>query len=98
MPALRSLLVAVVLGVAAQPAAAADPISIGSGHLPDTALDSAGDALVAWNALDDANNRSALMFCRVPRGGAACDGGARELTVPGTSLTPPWIFVSGSRV
>ena len=71
------------------------PITIGQGHRPGVAVDSAGTAYIAWYGPE--SNTTTLRFCRLPRGAAACDV-TSTIAAPGTTLTRPFPIVSGSTV
>lgn len=79
------------------PAASAHaaPVLLGEGNEPGVAVDAAGTAYVAW--VGNGADPTSLNFCRLPRGAGACDISS-VLPVPGTSLTRPFVSVSGSRV
>jgi hypothetical protein len=91
-PLLAGAVVSLFLFAAA--AARAAPISIGQGHVPAVALDSAGTAYIAWNGTEF---NSSLNFCRLPRGATACDA-TFAIPTPGTSLTRPFVQVEGNTV
>jgi hypothetical protein len=59
------------------------------------AVDAAGTAYVAW--VGNGADPTSLNFCRLPRGATACDISSQP-AVPGTSLSRPYVSVSGSRV
>jgi hypothetical protein len=84
-----------VLALLPGAARAATPVSIGPGVEPDVAVDAPGTAYIAW--IGDEPGTTSLHFCRLPRGAAACDVNA-PITVPGTSLTRPFVTVSGAQV
>ncbi|HYI19095.1 MAG TPA: hypothetical protein VD836_10325 [Solirubrobacteraceae bacterium] len=90
--AAAALLVALALPAAAH---AATAITIGAGHKPGVAVDAAGTAYVAWYA--DEGGPTKLRFCRLPRGAVACES-AHQITVPNSSLSRPFVTVSGSTV
>jgi len=73
----------------------AAPITIGSGHKPGVALDAAGTAYIAWYGPEPTT--STLRFCRLPRGAATCDI-AETIPAPGTSLSRPFVSVTGTTV
>jgi hypothetical protein len=89
---LAALLVAAIAPSSAQ---AARSITIGNGSKPGVAVDGAGTAYIAWYGPE--SNISTLRFCRLPRGAGACDI-AHNITTPGTSLSRPFVTVSGSTV
>ncbi len=94
-----STVVAAVLLPAATAPAAVTPITLGDGDFPGVGVDNAGNAYVAWRGPRDAMGTRPLMFCRVPKGASACEGGAAKvLAAPGTSESRSFVFVSGSRV
>src|SRR4051812_19790812 len=99
MTNLRAALLAVLallLGAAAGPAHAAPPVPIGAGVEPDVEVTPAGTAYIAWIGAEPSGNTT-LHFCRLPRGAGACDVNA-PITTPGTSLTRPFVTVSGATV
>jgi hypothetical protein len=71
------------------------PIAIGEGYKPGLALDPAGTAYIAWYGPE--TTTSSLQFCRLPRGARSCDV-RKPIQVPGTSLTRPFVMVSGTTV
>ena len=91
------VLVAALLLLAAMPssAGAASPVTIGNGSKPGVAVDAAGTAYIAWYGPE--SNISTLRFCRLPRGASACDA-AFNIDAPATSLSRPFVTVSGSTV
>jgi hypothetical protein len=92
---LRTVFLAVlfVLVLAARADAAA--FVVGQGFKPGLAVDPTGTAYIAWYGPEAGN--STLRFCRLPRGATACDV-AQTLNAPGTSLSRPFVLVSGSTV
>jgi len=90
--AIAPLLVALALPAAAR---AATPITIGTGHKPGVAVDAAGTAYVAWYV--DEGGPTKLRFCRLPRGAVTCQV-AHQITAPNSSLSRPFVTVSGSTV
>ncbi len=90
--AAAALLIALALPVAARAAA---PLTIGTGHKPGVAVDAAGTAYLAWFGAE--TSVSSLQFCRLPRGASAC-AHRGQITTPGTSLSRPFVTVSGSNV
>ena len=90
--AAAALLVALALPAAALAAA---PVTIGTGHKPGVAVDAAGTAYLAWYG--DEASVSSLQFCRLPRGASSC-AHRGQIATPGTSLSRPFVTVSGSRV
>ena len=65
---IRSLLLALTLAVlAAAPAAAQAPIDLGAGQDPSVVVDTAGTAHIVFHV--DGGD----VYCRLPRGAAACD-------------------------
>jgi hypothetical protein len=84
----------VVLALAA-PARAASPVTIGNGHKPGVAVDAAGTAYIAWYGAEA--SISSLQFCRLPRGASACERRG-AIAAPNTSLSRPFVTVSGSTV
>ncbi len=89
---------AVSLG-SASVAPAATPILIGAGTNASVAVDGAGTAFIVYNDNDDdlPEPRAVLHFCRLPRGGAACER-RLDIALPGTTLTRPQVFVEGRTV
>lgn len=83
------------LAVPTAKAQAASRVLLGEGNQPGVAVDSAGTAYVAW--VGNGADPTSLNFCRLPRGAAACDASG-QITVPGTSLTRPFVTVSGGVV
>src|SRR3954466_7661734 len=95
MKLLAPLILALFLA-AAGPAQAAAPGPVGPGVEPDVEVDAAGTAYIAWIGAEPSGNTT-LHFCRLPRGAGACDVNA-PITTPGTSLTRPFVTVSGATV
>ena len=92
----RVAIAAAALLVALPAAArAATAITIGTGHKPGVAVDAAGTAYVAWYV--DEGGPTKLRFCRLPRAAVACQA-AHQITVPNSSLSRPFVTVSGSTV
>jgi hypothetical protein len=89
-----AFLAAVVVGLAAPPAAGAMTIGVGFGFGPGLAMDAAGTAYIASS---DANSPAGLHFCRLPRGSSGCDI-FHAITAPGTTSSRAFVTVSGSRV
>jgi hypothetical protein len=92
--ACAAALAALLLG-----APAASAFVVGAGSAPGLAVDAAGTAYIAWVGPEAIN--STLGFCRLPRGAVACDAGAAQtIATPAnsTSLTRPFVSVSGARV
>jgi hypothetical protein len=90
--AAAALLVALALPAATR---AASSITIGHGFKPGVAVDAAGTAYIAW--YEDDGGATTLRFCRLPRGAGACEA-AHPITVPNSSLSRPFVTVSGSTV
>jgi hypothetical protein len=90
--AAAALLVPLALPAATR---AATPLTIGHGHKPGVAVDAAGTAYIAW--YEDDGGATTLRFCRLPRGAGACEV-AHPITVPNSSLSRPFVTVSGSTV
>jgi hypothetical protein len=90
-----AILVVLALALPTAAAHAATPVLLGGGNEPGVAVDAAGTAYVAW--VGNGADPTPLNFCRLPRGATACDVSG-QLAVPGTSLTRPFVSVSGSRV
>jgi hypothetical protein len=67
--------------LAAAPAGAATPFSAGSGLGPNVAVGPDGSGHVVWQIRQDGPD--AVGYCRVPKGGGACDR-AHRLQFPGT--------------
>jgi hypothetical protein len=88
-------LAVLALALPAAAAQAASPVLLGEGNEPGIAVDAAGTAYVAW--VGNGADPTSLNFCRLPRGASACDISS-QLAVPGTSLTRPFVSVSGARV
>jgi hypothetical protein len=74
---------------------AAKPVLLGEGNEAAVAVDPAGTAYVAW--VGNGADPTPLNFCRLPRGAAAC-GASKVIAAPGTSITRPFVAVSGARV
>jgi hypothetical protein len=79
----------------ASPAGAATPLTIGNGHKPGVAVDAAGTAYIAWYGPE--STTTSLNFCRLPRGASACDV-KTTIAAPGTTLSRPFVVVSGATV
>ena len=89
---------AIALALASTPAiaSAATPLTVGPGVEPAVTVDPAsGTAYIAWIGAEPST--TTLHFCRLPRGAAACDVNT-PVTVPGTSLTRPYVTVDGATV
>ena len=71
------------------------PISLGPGYNAGVTVDPAGTAYIAW--VGPESNVTSLQFCRLPRGGAACDARGMIAT-EGTSLSRPFLVVEGMTV
>lgn len=92
------MLIVAALLLAPSTAIAADATTIGPGGRPNAAVDPTGTAYIAFNG-PDAGAGSKLRFCRLPRGATACDADvAATIASPGTSLSRPFVTVSGDRV
>ena len=93
----RLLVAAALLVALALPAAAraATPLTIGNGHKPGVAVDAAGTAYIAWNGPE--SGATTLQFCRLPRGATAC-AHRGQIAAPNSSLSRPFVTVSGSTV
>jgi hypothetical protein len=90
--AAAALLAALALPAAAR---AASSITIGHGFKPGVAVDAAGTAYIAW--YEDDGGATTLRFCRLPRGAVACED-PDQITAPNSSLSRPFVTVSGSTV
>ncbi len=75
--------------------AAAHAVPIGQGSKPSVAVDANGTAYIAWYGPEPTT--SSLQFCRLPRGATACDV-QQAIPAQGTSLSRPFVIVSGSTV
>lgn len=96
LPARLFIAATLAVAVAAPSSAqAATSIAIGNGFKPGVAVDAAGTAYIAWYGPEA--NTSTLRFCRLPRGAGACDV-TQNIATPGTSLSRPFVSVSGDRV
>jgi hypothetical protein len=71
------------------------PITIGQGFKPGVAVDASGTAYIAWYGPEA--DTSSLQFCRLPRGASAC-AIRKAIAAPGTSLSRPFVIVSGATV
>jgi hypothetical protein len=83
-----AFVVAVVLALAAPPAAGAT--TIGRGFGPAVAVDLAGTAYIAWPGPE---NPASLQFCRLPRGATTCDI-RHAITAPGTTSSRAFVALS----
>src|SRR3954469_1602913 len=93
---LRSgLLLALLLVLFPAGAHAAGRVLIGDGVEPAVTVDPAGTAYIAW--IGHEPSTTTLHFCRLPRGAAACDINS-PIATPGTSLTRPFVMVTGAVV
>ncbi|MEA2221413.1 MAG: hypothetical protein QOJ35_4039 [Solirubrobacteraceae bacterium] len=95
----RAAVLATALAGALLTASPAGAFTIGQGSRPGLAVDAAGTAYVAWNGTEVTN--ATLRFCRLPRGAAACAAGVAgtlPATATSTSLSRPFVVVSGDRV
>jgi hypothetical protein len=79
----------------ASPAGAASPIVIGPGRDASVAVDAGGTAHVAYN--DNATADQRVHYCRLPRGSTTC-GSAQTLTLPGSTVSRPYVFTEGGTV
>jgi hypothetical protein len=88
---------AVSAGADATAGADAGPpiLDLGSGTNPTVAVDPAGAGHLAWIGTEATT--TTLHFCRIPRGGSACEV-RTPIATEGTSLTRPFVVVSGQRV
>ncbi len=89
------VLVVVLLALGAADSRAATPVTLGPGVEPSVAVDSAGTAYIAW--IGNESTTTTLHFCRLPRGASACAVN-QQLTVPGTSLSRPFVDFDGTSV
>jgi hypothetical protein len=89
------LALALMLVLCPAAAGARAPVLLGEGNEADVAVDAAGTAYAAW--VGNGADPTSLNYCRLPRYATACDVSV-PITVPGTSLTRPFVTVSGSRV
>ena len=71
------------------------PIAVGSGYNAGVAVDPAGTAYIAW--VGPERDVTSLQFCRLPRGGTACDA-KLVIATEGTSLSRPFVVVEGMTV
>ena len=71
------------------------PVRLGNGYNPGLALDPAGTGYIAW--VGPENTVTTLNFCRLPRNAQACDAKS-TIAAPGTSLSRPFVVVSGPSV
>ena len=55
------------------PAPAPPAVTLGAGNRPDVLVDAAGTAHIVWNEEVPAGGSDVTHYCRIPRGGAACD-------------------------
>jgi hypothetical protein len=95
---MRHIMVVAALLLAPSTALAAEAKTIGPGGQPNATVDATGTAYIAFNG-PDAGAGSKLRFCRLPRGATACDAGVSgTIASPGTSLSRPFVTVSGDRV
>ncbi|MEA2426037.1 MAG: hypothetical protein QOH13_2447 [Thermoleophilaceae bacterium] len=89
-----------VLAPASASAAVGAPITIGAnGDSANVSVDAAGTAYITFNEKSPTGEHSTLMFCRLPRGAAAC-APLTAVPTPGTteSLTPSLAFASGTTI
>ncbi len=93
----RVIVAVLVVGVAVvlPGSAAAAPMSLGAGGLPDVTVEADGTADVVWNGPEVLS--PTLHFCRVPRGGSACSQSV-TLTPGGGSVTRPAVFADGPTI
>ncbi|HEX6025161.1 MAG TPA: hypothetical protein VFZ00_24425 [Solirubrobacter sp.] len=92
---MRTTFLSVLAAVLIAPASASAQFSIGQGFKPSVAVDGNGTAYIAWYGPEA--NVTTLQFCRLPRGATSCDI-RHSLTPPGTSLSRPYVIVSGDTV
>src|SRR4051812_44079670 len=86
-----ALAAAFVLAALPASAAVAAPITLGPGVQPAVTVDpSSGTAYIAW--IGNEPGTTSLHLCRLPRGAVSCDLNV-PVTVPGTSLTRPYVTV-----
>src|SRR3954447_2883030 len=81
-------------------AAVGQPIVIGAnGDSANVSVDAAGTAYITYNEKSPTGEHSTLMFCRLPRGAAAC-APLTAVPTPGISesLTPSLAFASGTTI
>src|SRR3954447_5332884 len=86
---------ALLIAVLPTAAYAATPVTIGQGVEPAVTVDPSGTAYIAW--IGSEPSTTTLHFCRLPRGASACAVNA-PITVPGTSLSRPFVTVNGAKV
>jgi hypothetical protein len=70
-------------------------LTIGDGHAPGLAVDATGTAYIAWYGPE--STTTTLQYCRLPRTAAGCDV-RTSIPAPGTSITRPFVTVSGASV
>jgi hypothetical protein len=70
-------------------------VLLGEGNEAGVAVDAAGTAYASW--VGNGADPTSLNYCRLPRGAIACDV-STQLPAPGTSLSRPFVVVSGTRV
>ena len=94
MRSLLTLVLAVAI-VAPASAHAQAPVPLGNGTQPAVTVDGAGTAYIAW--ISRSADPTTLHFCRLPRGATVCAVN-RQIPVPGTSLTRPFVAVDGGTI
>jgi len=94
---LRTVFLVSLIFLAVASSASAAPFVVGSGELPDVAVDAAGTAYLTWKGTEPGNPAH---YCRLPRGATACDI-ALTLPLPAGALgstTRPIVALSAGRV
>ena len=76
-------------------AAVAAPLDLGPGYNATVTVDPAGNGYISWIGAEPLT--SSLHFCMLPRGSAACLV-RTTITTEGTSLSRPFVVVSGATV
>jgi hypothetical protein len=93
---LKRLLLLVLLALAVAPAsadAANIAFPVGTGDMPQLAVDGSGTAFVVWNR-KTGGLTNVVDFCKVPRGQQRCSA-SLELTADQESFSPPHVFLTG---
>src|SRR3954451_404128 len=91
----RALLLLLLLLALPAGARGATPVLLATGVEPTVALDPSGTAYLSW--IGNESGVTTLHFCRLPRNATTCEL-TKTLPVDGTSLTRPFVTVSGSTV
>ena len=83
------------IDASAKDAADPSPVNLGAGYSATVTLDPAGTGYISWIGAEP--TVSSLHFCALPRGAATCSV-RTTIATEGTSLSRPFVVVSGTTV